>query len=218
MLYGGSSAFAAIRQKAGQYNILRHEVLRTMTRRNSVSPKKVNMKRFLKAVAGFTLIELIVTLALLAIAASIATPIILSGINKREEESQRQACINIFELGTNIADAYTKGSRSISGTSIDPNNPAGGILGVAALIAEENSLSYKIDIAIKSNATNPSVNYSKDTVVLYFWYGTDTGGNPAALAVGCWYMVKGKTTPQYKYDYDKGKIEVSTGFTTPNVG
>lgn len=173
------------------------------------------MKRFLKAVAGFTLIELIVTLALLAIAATIAAPIIISNVNKKELESYRQACLNVYESAANIADGFNKGATNIGGVSIDPDKPNGGVTGVSSILNEDNSLAYKINIAVKDSSVNPSVNYSKDTVVVYFWYGSDDEGNDYACAIGCWYMVKGKTAPQYKFDYKLGEIAISASFSSP---
>lgn len=169
-------------------------------------------QRFLKAVAGFTLIELIVVMALLAIASSIAVPIIISNTNEKKKETYRQACISVFENATSIADAYSKGAKTIGGVSIDPDKGTGGIKGVKTLLDTENTMDFRFDIVVKSTATNPSVNYSKDTIVVYFIYSPD---KTKAIAVGCWYMLKGNTTPQFKYDYAEGPIAIGDTFTAP---
>ncbi len=166
---------------------------------------------FFKAIAGFTIIELIVVVALLAIAASIAVPIISDNTAAKKKETYRQACIYVFDQATAIADSYNKGARSLNGVSIDSVINPGGVKTVLNL---DNSLAYRFNIDVKNNATNPSTNYSdKDTVVVYFAYNADKS---KALAVGMWYMAKGNTTPQFKYDYSKGALaSVSEAFTTP---
>lgn len=170
--------------------------------------------RFLKAFAGFTIIELLVVMVILAIASSIAVPMIINNTNDKKKETYRQSCISVFEEATNIAETYNKGpaAYNISGVCIDPSKAEGGIKGVETLLNSENIMSYKFEVDVVSSATNPNYSYSKDTVVVYFAYSTD---KTQALAVGCWYMVNGNKTPQYKYDYSEGYIAVSTAFTAP---
>ncbi|NCA66609.1 MAG: type II secretion system protein [Clostridia bacterium] len=157
---------------------------------------------FLKAIAGFTLIELIVVIAILAIATSIVTPILMDNANSKKIETYRQSCIYVMDEAAAVADSYNNGARYISNEQIDPVSYPNGVKNA---LNNDNSMAYRFTITTVDEYTNPNEAFNdKDYVVVYYKYKDDD--NSQAAAVGCWYMEKGKATPQLKYDYATARV------------
>lgn len=173
-------------------------------------------RRFLKAAKGFTLIELIAVIALMAIAATFTIPMIMRNAEDKQREIYYQGCVYVVGEAAALAETYNKIKR-FNDSSLAPVTIGGYDLrnhtGVQGLLNAENEMAFRFNIIVTSSSINPNSTFTKDRVIVYFAYNA---AKTRAVAVGAWYMQKDNNVPQIKYDYAKAaKIELSAAFTTP---
>lgn len=181
--------------------------------------------RFLrKSKKGFTLVELIVVIAIMAIFAGVLTPTLTAQNRKADQDQYKQYVVSVMETAEDICSAYNKGAKRISGYDIV--NTSGEIQwsSIEGLLNTENVNSYKFNvIACTTNRKPTGLNEandsltnaytSKDTVVVYF----KTNNKGEYFAAGCWYFEKSNKKAKYKYDYIKDAfISGSVSFSNPS--
>jgi|GEM_PF-2694642 len=79
--------------------------------------KKVWRKTILNK-KGFTLVELIVAIAIIAILSSVVMPSMSSVNNRQLQEQYRQACISVLDNAEIITEAINGGSKKVSGFQV----------------------------------------------------------------------------------------------------
>ena len=174
---------------------------------------------------GFTLVELIVTIAVIAILSSIILPTMSSTNNKQLQEQQKQACISVLNSAETVISAVNKGAKVVSGFQIIKSDGSFDFGEMKSCLRLENfnGADYDIicfDTKAKNNGSNgvlPSSynTYTKDIVAVYI---TSNNFKDNFTAVGAIYFKKGtrRMEATVKYDYVIGStIIVSRNFSNP---
>ena len=174
---------------------------------------------------GFTLVELIVTIAVIAILSSIILPTMSSSNNRQLQERYKQSCISVLNSADSILAAVNKGAKVVSGFQIIKSDGSFDYNELKSCLKLENVNAADYDIACfdvdaknnGSTGTLPSSysNYAKDLVVIYI-QGNNFKDN--YTAVGGIYFQKAKRRPEarIKYDYVLGTtITISRNFSNP---
>lgn len=167
-----------------------------------------SLKFLKKSKKGFTLIELVVVIAVMAILAGVITPVLTAQNRKADRDQYKQYVVSVMETADDICSAYNKGAKRISGYDIVDSKNEIQWVSIQELLNTENVNNYKFNVAIctatlntlglsegKDTLTSPYT--SKDTVIVYF----KTNGKGEYFAVGCWYFEKNNKQAKYKYDY-----------------
>lgn len=169
-----------------------------------------SLKILRKSKKGFTLIELVVVIAVMAILAGVITPTLIAQNKKADRDQYKQYVVSVMETADDICEAFNKGAKRISGYDIVDSKNELQWTSIQELLNTENVNNYKFNVAIcnvnyqpsgltegKNTLTSPYT--TKDTVVVYF----KTNSKGEYFAVGCWYFEKNNTQAKYKYDYVK---------------
>lgn len=173
---------------------------------------------------GFTLIEIVVTIAIMAILAGVITPVLTAQNRKADQDQYRQYVNSVMETADDICSAYNKGANRISGYDIVNTKNEIQWTAVQDLLNIENVNSYKFNVGVcskditslglvETSDTLSSPYTSKDTVIVYF----KSNSKGEYFAVGCWYFEKNNKKAKYKFDYVNNKfISSNEKFFTPS--
>ncbi len=182
-----------------------------------------SLKCLKKNKKGFTLVELVVVLAIMAVLAGVITPSLSVASKNRTREKYKNYCVSILDSAEAIAEAYNKGANSIAGYKIVNTRGEIDWTNVQECLKVDNTYNYQCDIVIfregfpgglkeSGNSIN-NVFANKDTVVVCY-KKTQKG---ELFASGCWYFEKGQKTTEYKFDYGKNTFIASDEvFYTPD--
>lgn len=173
---------------------------------------KKNLKNNKK---GFSLVELVVVMAIMAILTAVAVPMLTSSANSKTKDKYKQYCVSILDSASYITDAFNKGVSSTAGYTIAQTNGQPDWNGIAQCLNSDNPYNYKFKVTCEthytvsefnrlSGSSNPRGDDHKDmdTVVVCFVYNDL---ERSITPVGAWYIKKAVTQPAYKYDYIKGQ-------------
>ena len=174
---------------------------------------------------GFTLVELIVAIAVIAILSSIVLPTMSSSNNRQLQEQYKQSCISVLNSAETILAAVNKGAKVVSGFRLIKTDGSldYGELRSCLKLENFNGSDYDIycyDNAAKNNGSTGTLptsfnNYAKDLVIIYV---QSNNFKDNYTAVGGIYFQKTKRRPEakIKYDYVLGStISISKNFSNP---
>ena len=180
--------------------------------------------RFLrKSKKGFTLVELVVVLAVIAVLASVITPSLAHTSENQSKDKYKQYCVSILESAESVCEAYNKGVRNVAGYTIVSTNGEVNYNGIQQCLSADNVYNYQCDITVfrqgspsgltETNNSLTTAYAQKDTVVVCLKKTTDG----KMYAACCWYFEKKSKTAKYKFDYGKNSfIQANEAFYTPD--
>ncbi len=172
---------------------------------------------------GFTLIEIIVVIAVMAILAGVVYPVMTAQNKKADRDQYKQYFTGVMETADEICKAYNNGAKKISGYDIVNTKNEVQWTSVQNLLNTENVNNYKFNVTIctkdirsmgltEEKDTLSSPYTGKDTVIIYF----KNNSKGEYFAVGCWYFEQNNKKAKYKYDYiNDSFISGSEKFYTP---
>lgn len=184
-----------------------------------------NIRRLFKNKRGFTLVELIVVIAIMAVLTAIITPILTKSNDSSTKDKYKQYCLSIMESADSICDAYNKGAKKVAGFDIVNSKGEIAWSAIRDCLSTDNIYNYQYNVAVaypsgcptglsEGGATITNAYTQKDTIVVYFKTKNVTG---ELYAVGCWYFEANKTEAKYKYDYvSNAIIDKNKTFYNPN--
>lgn len=170
------------------------------------------------------MVELVVTIAVMAVLTAIIVPSMGAISENREKEKYKQYCLSILESADAIAEAYNNGAKSVAGYNIVSNNNEINWVGVRQCLETDNTYNYQCNVTVfrigsplgltESGNTITTAFAQKDTVVVHFCFTDDK----RMYASGCWYFEKNNNTAKYKYDYLLGAfISATDTFESPDM-
>lgn len=183
------------------------------------------MKKVINNRRGFSLVEVIVVMAIMALLATVAVPVLTSSSNSKTKDKYKQYCVSALDSALSIAEAYSKGAKSAAGYDIAQNSGIPNWVGINQCLNADNPYNYKFKVSSiyytkaefskLSGSSNPTGDEHKDidTVVICFIYDDL---ERTITPIGAWFVKKAVVTVAYKYDYVLGVgIEITEKFTLP---
>ena len=187
--------------------------------------RKIFKKAILRNNKGFTLVELLLTIAVMAILSSIVLPSMSSANNRQLAEQYKQSCISVLDTTEIIFDAVNKGSRKVSGFTIIKNDGSVDYNELKRCLKLENfnGSDYDIvcfDVTAQNNGSTGTCpislsNYSKDFVAVYICSNSVKDQFYPAGAI--YYKKTSRSlSAQIKYDYVVGgTVDMRSTFSNP---
>jgi len=179
--------------------------------------------RLKKNKKGFTLIELVCVIALMAVMVAIAVPVIGNSQQARAEKTYKESVVYACDQAQSVCDAINDGVRSMSGCVICASGSSemrNNSTQIEQLLAGINSMDYKFSIMVVSASEKETAilqikSFYSDTVILQIANvdenppsaSYDKKGNKSIVnarsVTNAYYFEAGKGWV-YKYDYTKG--------------
>ncbi len=160
---------------------------------------------------GFTLIELIVVIAIMAIAMTIAVPSLTSITNRQNENRYKQNCLAAAEVVEPLINMVNSGyvTYQFEKTTYQ-----------LKVLSSFNSLTTAVNynaafnIVVTGASSYPGTStYAKDTVIIYVVNISNTVTPPKTRIIrGMWFYDLSNKSIVYRYDY-----QLVTGYTGTNA-
>lgn len=179
--------------------------------------------RLKKNKKGFTLVELVVVIAIMAVLAAVITPSLSRSSDNQTKEKYKQYCASVLESAEQVSIAFNKGAKNVAGYNIISTNGEINYNGIQQCLVSDNVYNYQCDVTVyragspsgltETNGRITTAYAQKDTIVVCMKKMSDG----KLYVLGCWYFEKKSNTAKYKFDYGKNAfIDLGEAFYTPD--